>query len=139
MFFEDTTVRAPDDSLCIGNHSMNPRQKPTCSFRVSKDNFVMIHGVPIYGFSIRPPTIGANGLQKTLTFFSLRSIAKSLQETLNGAGRSIVNPFHVCKSRPALRRCGLDKEIQHTKLYFFVHFLCLSYDLLVRKTNHPFQ
>lgn len=74
MFFGNTMVSALYDNLCIGNNAAKPRNKPTCGFIILKDKFVMSQVIPFYGFSVKPPAVGTNGLQKTLPFFSCGSI-----------------------------------------------------------------
>jgi hypothetical protein len=102
MFFGNTTVSSSYNGLGIRNDSVNPRQKPTRSFRVSKDNFIMRQARPFYRSSVGSPTVSANRVQKMFALFCCRPVAESFQEILNGAGRSIVNHLHMCKTRPLL-------------------------------------
>jgi len=99
MFFRDTTVRTSKYRFCIGNDPMNPREKLSCSFWISKDNFVMRHITPFCCFSIRSPSIGADRFQKILSFFGGGSESKPFQKVLNAVCRSIVHHLHVCKAK----------------------------------------
>jgi len=137
MFFRDSMVRTSNYGFGIGNDSMNPREKFSCSFWISKANFVMRHIPPLCCSAIGPPSIGTNRFQKNLSLFGCGSISEPLQKTLNGVCRSIVCHLHVGKTRmflpltisikrycaknralslapsPSLRRLGSEKRITH--------------------------
>ena len=99
MFFRDSTVRSTNYGFCIGNDSVNPRQKLSRSFWISKDNPVM-RCIPAFcGLAIGTPSIGTNRIQKLLSFPGCRSTSESVQKGLDGFGRSIVHHLHVGKTR----------------------------------------
>ena len=99
MFFGDTTMRTSNHGFGIGNYPMNPREKLSGSFWISKDDFVMRH-IPLFcRFSIGSPSIGANRFQKILSFFGCGSASESVQKVLNGVCRSVIHHLHVCKAR----------------------------------------
>ena len=69
MFFSDSTVRTTNYGFGIGNDSMNPREKLSCSFWISKDNFVMRYIPSFCRSAIGPPSINTNRFQKIVPFF----------------------------------------------------------------------
>ncbi len=79
MFFRNPTMSPPDDRLDVRDNTVYPRQEPSRSFGISKDNFVMRHITPFCCFSIRSPSIGTDLFQKILPFFVGGSASKSLQ------------------------------------------------------------
>ena len=68
MFFGNTTVGASYNGLGIRDNSVNPRQKPTRGFRVSKNNFIMRQICSSYRLPVGSPPIGPNSFQKILSF-----------------------------------------------------------------------
>jgi len=99
MLFGCSTVRTLNDGLCIGNNLVYLVQKLYRCLRIFTNDFVMTHIPPFSGSYIASPRISTNSLKEALRFFSSCSLAKSLHETLNGAGRSIVNYLHMRKTR----------------------------------------
>ena len=83
MLFRDPTVRTSNYCFGVGNDAMNPWEKFSCNFRISKNNFVMRH-IPIScRSSIGSPSIRSNHLQKVLTLLGSCSASQSIQKVLN--------------------------------------------------------
>jgi len=79
---------------------VNPRQKLTRSFGVSKDHFVMSHSPICSHFPIRSPAVAANRFQQLSPILRCHSTAKPFQKALNGLGGGIIDHLHMRKTRP---------------------------------------
>src|SRR5512139_660123 len=100
MLFRNATMSPSNYCLGIGDNTVNPRQKLSRSFRISKDNFVMGHGLICSHSPIGFPTIAPNRLQKLPPLLRCHSTAKPVQETLNGFGGGGIDHLHMGKTRP---------------------------------------
>jgi len=100
MLFGNATMSTSNYRLGIGDNTVNPRQKLSRSFRISKDNLVMGHSLLCSHFSIRFPAIATNRLQKLPPVRRCHSTAKPVQETLNGFGGGGIDHLHMGKPRP---------------------------------------
>src|SRR5512139_2756619 len=100
MLFGNTTMSTSNYRLGIGDNTVNPRQKLSRSFRISKDNFVMGHSLLCSHFPIGFPAIAANRLQKLSPIRRCHSTAKPIQEALNGFGGGGIDHLHMSKARP---------------------------------------
>ena len=99
MLLRNTSVSTSNYGFGIGNHPMDPREKLSCCFWISKDDFVM-RRISVFGCSsIGSPSIRPYRIQKILPFICCGSASESLQKSLNATGRSIVHHLHMGKPR----------------------------------------
>jgi hypothetical protein len=100
MLFGNATMSTSNYRLGIGDNTVNPRQKLSRSFRISKDNFVMGHSLLCCHFPVGSPAIAANRLHKLSPIGRCHSTAEPIQEALNGFGGGGIDHLHMGKARP---------------------------------------
>jgi len=81
MFSRYTAMGSPYNRFNIGYNSMNPWQKSSSSFRISKNYFQMLQLLILSCPTVRSPTITPNRLQKLFAFPGHPSATKSIQKS----------------------------------------------------------
>jgi hypothetical protein len=104
MLFRNTTMSSSDYRLSVRDNAMNPRQKPSRSFRITKDYFVVCQNLILRNPAIGSPSVGPDCLQHLPSFRCSWPTAEPFQKTLNGCSRRIFHHPHMGKpwSLPAL-------------------------------------
>ncbi len=139
MLFRNTTMSSSDYRLGVRDNAMNPRQKHSRSFGITKDYFAVGQTLILRNPPIGSPSVGPDCLQHLPSFRCSWPTAEPFQKTLNGCSRRIFHHPHMGKpwSLSALLIPIKRNGTQNSALPFAsaASFLPLA----VRKTTRPSQ
>ncbi len=99
MFFRYSTVRSSDNGFCIGDDTMNPGQKPSSGFWITKHHFQMLQILILSCFTIGSPTVAPNCFNKLLPFICKFSVSEPIQKFFDRIRGGIINYLHMSKTR----------------------------------------
>ena len=122
MLFRNTTMSSSDYRLSVRDNAMNPRQKPSRSFGITKDYFAVCQTLILRNPPIGSPSVGPDCLQHLPSFRCSWPTAEPFQKTLNGCSRRIFHHPHMGKPWPLpallipIKRNGTQKTVIYLSL-----------------------